>query len=109
MENARTTSSAAARAAPPSATCPMVTRGRPARGRGGAQGGGGIARVPGRGTLPDPGTIGKVLGGWNQIGPSSPSLGSGDTKAWPWGHKGVAEPRRGREGEVREAPTPSCI
>lgn len=88
MENARTTSSAAARAAPPSATCPMVTHGRPARGRGGAQGGGGIAWVPGRGTLPDPRTIGKVLGGWNQIAralprlaPGTQRLGPGDIKA----------------------------
>lgn len=58
MENARTTSSAAARAAPRSAKCPMVTPG--GAGRGGAQGGGGSLGVPGRGTLPDPGTPSQV-------------------------------------------------
>lgn len=100
MENARTTSSAAGRAAPPSATCPMVTHGRPARGRGGAQGGGSSALVPGRRTLPDPGTIGSVRR-MEPDRPELPSLGPRDTKA--------SLSRSGGEwGEVREAPTPSC-
>lgn len=62
MENALTTSSAARLAAPASATCPMVTPGRAVRGgRGGSGlGGGGSARVPGRGVLPHPRTPGTV-------------------------------------------------
>lgn len=83
MENARTISSAAAPAAPPSAICPMVTPRRPAPGRGT-----GRKRESLGSRKPDDSQTQGPLAKSRRMEPDRPEL----SLAWAWGHKGVAEP-----------------